>query len=152
VTSARNSGIKKHLVLLQPKFMIGGSKTMKTTVALDAGISTASGTPYLSEFDVPRRLRTAFLSGESGAFTIQETARRICIARGIGLSDLDDWLLFQFRLPQLAVFDEVDALRCGFVESGIELAFFDPLYLSLLGGAQGVTRRISTRWNRYSPP
>jgi len=24
---------------------------------------------------------------------------------------LDDWLLFQFRLPQLAVFDEVDALR-----------------------------------------
>src|SRR5262245_30328024 len=64
--------IRGLLVARQPAFVIGGSKTLKTTIGLDAAIALASGTAVLGEFCCPHPRRVAFLSGESGEFTIQE--------------------------------------------------------------------------------
>jgi replicative DNA helicase len=72
------------------------------------------------------------LSGESGEFTLQETAFRVCAAKGINLGDVDcEW---DFRLPQLSVEEELDELRRGLKRRQIEVAVVDPLYLCLLSG------------------
>jgi replicative DNA helicase len=127
--------VKGIVVRGQPLVCGAGQKGMKTTLMLDFGISVASATPWLGTFPVPNRRRVAILSGESGPFTLQETARRICAAKGIDPAGLGDWLHWQFRLPQLAVDVQLAALRDGLQRDRIEVAIVDPLYLSLLSGS-----------------
>lgn len=105
---------------------------MKTSVAIDLAVSLASGTKFLGELDVYRPRRVAVLSGESGAFTLQETARRVCAARGVSLAGLP--IGWQFDLPQLADPNDLAALGEGLAADGIEVVVVDPLYLALLAG------------------
>src|SRR5262245_39310713 len=58
----------------QPGLIGGPSKTLKTWLAIDMAISLGSQTPFLGYFDVPKRVRTWFLSGESGQRTIYRNA------------------------------------------------------------------------------
>jgi hypothetical protein len=99
---------------------------------VDLGVSLASVTPFLGEFTVYSRRRVAILSGESGHFTLQETARRVCAARGIELASLKDCLTWQFRLPQLANANHLDALRQGIERDRVEVLIIDPIYLCLM--------------------
>ena len=95
-------------------------------------MSLGSGLPFLDHFGVPRPVRTAMLSGESGEFTLQETAFRVCAAKGVNLADVGcEW---DFRLPQLSAAEELDELRRGLERRRIEAAVIDPLYLCLLSG------------------
>ena len=128
------------LVEKMPCILGGAQKVLKTTLALDLAISLASGTPWLGKFNCPVRKRVAVLSGESGPFTLQETARRICVAKGICFADLADSLLWQFTLPQLANINQLEALRAGLVRDCVEVVLNDPLYLSLLAGGDGSIR------------
>jgi hypothetical protein len=57
------------LVKEQPCAIAGPSKALKTSLAVDMAISMASGTPFLGEYPVPKRVRTAVVSGESGPHT-----------------------------------------------------------------------------------
>lgn len=124
--------VRQLLVKDQPMLMGGPKKTLKTTLLLDRAVSVASGTPFLGKFDAEAKRRVAFLSGESGKATIQETARRICAARGVNLADLD--ILFQFDLPQLGRRADVKALGAGIAAAGAKVVMIDPLYLCLLAG------------------
>src|SRR5262249_24956104 len=124
------------LVARQPAILGGPQKTLKTTLAVDLAVSLASGTLSLGAFPCPARKRVAVLSGESGAFTLQETARRVCAAKSIDLADLRTSLLWHFTLPQLANLDQLDGLRVGLMRDRVEVVFIDPLYLSLLAGAE----------------
>jgi hypothetical protein len=128
------------LVARQPAVIGGPQKTLKTTLAVDLALALASGTPWLGKFPCPARKRVAVLSGESGAFTLQETARRVCAAKGIALGDLGDMLLWQFTLPQLANLSQLDALGAGLAKNRIDVVLVDPLYLALLAGAEGAVR------------
>jgi len=124
--------VKRFLVANQPAVVGGPQKCMKTSVAVDLAVSLASGQPFLDEFQVYRPVRVAVLSGESGAWTLQETARRVCQAKGVRLAELP--LLWQFELPQLANPGDLAELAGGLRLAGVAVVLIDPLYLSLLSG------------------
>jgi hypothetical protein len=126
--------VRRLLVRNQPGIVGGPRKAMKTSILVDMAVSLASGTPLLGEFQVYCPVRVAMLSGESGPFTLQETATRICQARELDLEALHESLLWQFRLPQLAKADQLTALQAGLRDCGIDVLIFDPLYLALLAG------------------
>jgi replicative DNA helicase len=124
--------VTRLLAARQPAFAGGPSKSLKTSILIDLAVSLGSGTAFLGEFSVPGRVRVGVLSGESGAFTLQETARRICAARGTDPSDLD--VLWGFRLPQLANPAHVECLAAALRENKVEVLILDPVYLALLAG------------------
>jgi AAA domain/Toprim domain len=127
--------VEKALVEGEPCVVGAPQKGMKTSCAVDLGVSLASGTPWLGHFRVPDCRRVAIVSGESGPFALQQTVLRVCAARGIRLADLGADLRWQFRLPQLAVLEQLFALRDGLKRDRVEVAVIDPLYLSLLAGS-----------------
>jgi hypothetical protein len=120
------------MVMGQPAIIAGGEKMCKTTMAVDLGVSLASGRRFLGEFIVPATRRVLLLSGESGAATLQETARRIASSKGLYLRNLDD-LHMCFAVPQLG--DPMDLKRIGEVitDNKIEVVMIDPVYLAMAG-------------------
>jgi hypothetical protein len=128
--------VKKIMVGGQPFLIAGPPKTLKTTIAADLVISLAGGTPFLQVFDVPEPVAVAFLNGESGEAVLQETAKRICKAKGIADPEkLPIW--WGFTLPRLASPTDVAAVAEAIGEKKIKVLVIDPAYLCLLAGAEG---------------
>src|SRR5262249_15063460 len=125
--------VRRLLVAGQPGLIGGPQKALKTSVALDLAISLDSATPFLGAFEVHQRARVAILSRESGQHALQQTARRICAARGLLLEGLH--ILWQFNLPQMGHPEHRLELHRGLKEAGVEVVIIDPLYLCLLGGS-----------------
>lgn len=122
--------IKGVLVEGQPCVIGGLSKTLKTTIAVDLAVSIGSGTPFLGKFPTTQK-RVGVWSGESGAATLKDAARRIAEARGITAANVD----WSHDLPKLSRIDHLQWLEQVIEERGIEVAIIDPLYLSLLSAA-----------------
>lgn len=108
--------------------IIGASKTLKTTIAADLAFSVATGGHFLGYYPVLRPVRTAFMSGESGLPTIQETFRRVARAAGREFRDASN-LIVSDQLPQLGSVESMTALRRFIELDEIELLIIDPLYL-----------------------
>ena len=133
--------VQRVLVRDQPMIYGGPKKSLKTNTLID--LALALGDPgrdgpgkFLGHFVVPRPARVGLISGESGRHTIQETARRICKARGIDLAACAvDW---GFRLPRLGDPAELATLRRLIAGRGLEVLILDPLYLALLAGSREV--------------
>ncbi|MBX9681318.1 MAG: AAA family ATPase [Gemmataceae bacterium] len=126
--------VQKVLVAGQNCIVGAPKKCLKTSTSIDLAISLATGTPWLGQFACPTPERVVLLSGESGEFTIRETARRVCLHKGLELATVDvHWL---FRLPRLALAAEIDELRRGLLALGATVCIIDPLYLCLLAGSE----------------
>jgi len=121
--------VRNVLVEGQPCIIGGRSKTLKTSVACDLTISLGSGTPFLGRFD-SQQVAVGFWSGESGAATIRETAKRIAAAKGVNLADCS--VVWSFDLPKLCHLDHLDHLRQTIKRYGLQVVIIDPLYLALL--------------------
>lgn len=129
------------LVKGQPGGIFGSKKTLKTNIAIDLALSLAqtaeddfgnvSGGLFLGRFKVPRPVRVALLSGESGRGTIAETARRI--GRSKGWHDLGDFngVLFGFDLPRFGEPGDLAALRRLIRRQALEVLILDPVYLCM---------------------
>ena len=128
--------VRRILVNDQPAVFGGPKKTLKTSLAVALSLALGTGTPFLGEFAVPEIVRTLILSGESGPFTLQETARRQSEAMGITLADAD--VLWAFNLPQLANIHHLNDLANLLAEHQVKVLIIDPIYLCLLSGAKGI--------------
>jgi hypothetical protein len=125
--------VKKVLVSGQPALVGGPKKCLKTSILVDLALSLGSGTPFLGKFDVPRKVRVAVLSGESGEVTVRETAQRVARTRDVRLADCD--VMWGFDLPRLGVPADVAALVSALRAGRIEVVIIDPAYLCLLAGS-----------------
>lgn len=129
--------IEGALVKGQPLLIGGSHKTLKTSAGIiAAGVALASGTRWLGHFDVPRPVRVAIMSGESGPAVLQETAKRICAASDVRLDDLDN-LIWSPELPKFGDASHLIALEDFLAEDGAEVVFIDPAYLCMPGADAG---------------
>ena len=124
--------IKKVLVEGQCCVLGGPKKVLKTSLLVDLAISLATATPFLGhpEFAVPDVVPVMLLSGESGGFTLKETAKRIALARGWILASAP--IFWGFNLPQLSNGDHLEKLARQIKAHGIKVTIIDPAYLCLL--------------------
>jgi hypothetical protein len=95
-----------------------------------------TGTRFLGTFAVPKAHRVGVLSAESGEATLQETARRICAARQMRLSDCA--VYWCFTAPSLDRAKDRKRLADFLRQERIDVLFIDPLYLCLLSGGERV--------------
>ncbi len=123
--------IENVMAVNQPQLYSGPSKTLKTSILADQVLSLAAAVPFLGKFDVPQSMRVLFLSSESGTATLQETANRICQAKGIELAELGDRLFWGFRPPQLTDAQHIATLTDFVLKNKIEVLAIDPAYLSM---------------------
>ena len=123
--------IPRTLVLGQPGIVAGPRKGMKTSLMVDLAVSLASATPFLGEFPVPHPARVAVVSGESGFATLQETARRVCVAKGVKLSDLGSRLTWCKDLPTLTNLAVMHEFASTLAKLGVDVVLIDPLYLCM---------------------
>ena len=115
----------------QPQLYGGPSKSLKTSVLVDQGISLAAGVPFLGRFNVSEAKRVLLLSSESGCSTLKETALRICDAKGIRLDELGDCLHWGFRPPMLTDAEHIATLAGFVIKHKIDVLGIDPAYLSM---------------------
>lgn len=126
------------LAAMQPCVFAASKKSLKTTIAIDMVLSLASQSKFLGKFCVPRAVRVALISGESGDAVIQETARRI--ARSKPWFNLADYelALWGFTLPRLGRPQTKSELIKFVKDHSLEALVIDPAYLCLdLGGDAG---------------
>ncbi|MCA8999220.1 MAG: AAA family ATPase, partial [Planctomycetaceae bacterium] len=118
------------LTVGQPAIIAGQSKSLKTSIAIDLGISIASGGKFLGEHRVLRPGTVGVISGESGEATLQNTAQRICTCKGLDLAELP--IIWEFNIPQISSPEHVQELRRHIQRHKIEVLILDPAYLALL--------------------
>lgn len=123
------------LVRGQPAVIAGPKKTLKTTIAIDLALSLGHAGLFLGRFDVPVAVRVGVMSGESGAATIQETARRIGWAKHWSLEYFEN-VIWSFDVPQLNVVKDIASLKQFILNSELEVLILDPTYLMMLSLGQ----------------
>jgi len=134
----QNYLVEKVLVEGQPCIVGGPKKCLKTGTLVDLAVSLGTATPFLShkDFAVPEPVRTCILSGESGAFSLRNMARRVCQSRDVLLADAD--ILWGLDLPQLANPRHLLVLHDTITEQSIRVLIVDPAYLCLLSGTSQI--------------
>jgi hypothetical protein len=119
------------LVRGQPGVLAGPKKTLKTNISVDLAIALSQGGYFLHRFPVIGKTRVGVMSGESGAATIQETARRVAASKGFALEDCEN-AFWCFDVPQLGNVLHADALRAFIDRHSLELLILDPTYLMMM--------------------
>lgn len=122
--------IEGTLVAQQPLILAGPSKSLKTTMLLEAGVSLATATPMLSRLAVPHATRTGIMTGESGLATIRETSQRIAISKGLHLDEIEG-LVFSPDIPRFGDQQHADAVRRFIEADELEVLCIDPAYLAI---------------------
>lgn len=110
------------------------SKCCKTLTLSDLAVGLASGTNFMDEFTVPKRRRVLFISGEANHRRMGGHLQRACVARGMELQDLGEWLRTEtIDFPQLpSESDRADVSKLV-GKLGIEVVIVDPLYRGTAG-------------------
>lgn len=123
------------LVANQHCVLAGPSKSMKTSTAIDLALSLTRPSKFLGKFWVPDPQRVLFLSAESGEGAIQETARRVALAKGFLLED-DTGVFWNFWVPRAKNAEQLQILDYQLDQTGATVLIADPMYLMLDGESQ----------------
>lgn len=115
--------------------MVGArSKCCKTLQLVDLAIALATGTPWMGTFEVPKRRRVLFISGETNNRRMAKHIANACRARGFTFADLGDWLRVECNeFPSLPSASDLAAIRRTIERHGIEVVIADPLYRGMAG-------------------
>ena len=124
--------IKGGMVTGQPLLIAGPQKCLKSSVAIDAAISLATGTRMLGELEVPEPRRVAVMSGESGLGAMQNAAHRIARSKGRELASIEG-LSWCPNVPRFDSPADLDELGDYLVRQRVEVLFIDPAYLAMPG-------------------
>lgn len=116
----------------QPGVIAGPKKTLKTNISIDLALSLSSAGRFLGHFAADGEVRVGVMSGESGAATIQETARRIATAKEGRLKDFTN-VIWSFAVPQLGDASHIEALDRFIATHQLEVLVLDPTYLMMMG-------------------
>ncbi|QDV88534.1 DnaB-like helicase N-terminal domain-containing protein [Stieleria magnilauensis] len=127
--------VENVLVANQSCVIAGGSKGMKTTSGIDLALSLATARKFLGRFWIPDPKRVLFLSAESGAGTIQETALRIAKWKELDLATEAN-MRWGFWVPKARNAEMLKILGKQLDESRAEVCIIDPLYQVLAGEDQ----------------
>lgn len=119
------------LVRGQPGVIAGPKKTLKTNISIDLALSLSEAEPFLDRFDVKLARRVGVMSGESGAATIQETARRVARAKSLELKSCSN-VVWCFDVPQLDKKQHIVEMRRIIEEHALDVLILDPTYLMML--------------------
>ncbi|MGC1276551.1 MAG: bifunctional DNA primase/polymerase [Planctomycetaceae bacterium] len=123
------------LVRGQPTVIAGPKKTLKTNISIDLALALGHAGLFLTRFNVPAAARVGVMSGESGAATIQETARRIALSKNWTLENFTG-VVWSFDVPQLNQHKHIEALKRFIGDYELEVLILDPTYLMMLGLGQ----------------
>jgi hypothetical protein len=116
----------------QPGVISARTKSLKTTVAIDANISMATATPFLGFWEVPSPIKCGILSGESGAATIDETIRRVARSKGVIPEEIDGCFVSS-KCPRLQSQNWLDEIRRVIDKHDLRSLTLDPTYMAIAG-------------------
>ncbi len=123
--------IEDVLVAHQPAILAGPRKRLKTSLAIELGLTIATtGNRFLGQLESRCQGTVALISAESGFGELKRTAARIAASKGLEPSETDRFLLCD-KAPNLT--DPKDQVGlANFVKTnGVDLLILDPVYLML---------------------
>jgi len=119
-----------HNTLVEEAFCVIGApeKGYKTHLGGEISVSLATATPFLGVFDTPRRRRVYFLAGENTHYEMSVMLENMTAARGLKVSDLDEYLTMGSLLPELSLKEHVVEIKRCFDILKPEVFILDSLY------------------------
>ena len=118
----------------QPTIFGAASKATKTTQLVDLSVALATATPWINSFDVSKRRRVLFITGESNRRAISKRIKRALKVRKLNWSDVQDWLRVEaIEFPAIPSATDQVGIKNDIDEHGIEVVIIDPLYRGLKG-------------------
>lgn len=118
----------------QPTIFGAKQKSLKTTLLTDLAVSLSSGFPWLGRFEIPRRRRVLFITGEASEKAAIRKVRRAAESRNLRREDFTDSLRIEaLTFPTLPRLEDCQAIQTAVEEHGIEVVLLDPLYMGLSG-------------------
>ncbi len=118
----------------EPLLFGARSKGCKTLLLTDLAVAVASGTKWMNTFEVLKRRKVLFITGEANYRRISKHLLQACQRRGLTLEDLKGFLRVEaIEFPCLPSLDDQGAIRNDVATHGTELLICDPLYRGLTG-------------------
>ncbi len=105
----------------KPAFLIGPEKCLKSSIALDLGLSLASGTHFLNKFRVPEQHNVALILAENGKAWAEQKLKQI------GRSKQRFWRVNAEAAREEWAFFDWPPLDFGAVRSRLEISFTRPV-------------------------
>jgi len=119
----------------QPIVFGARSKCLKTTKLVDLTVALATGTKWLGAFEVPRKRRVLFITGESNKRAISKRLSLACQVRGRDLEDLTGMARVEaVEFPKINHGDHRIRLAETVENHEIELVIIDPLFRGIGSG------------------
>ncbi len=110
------------------------SKCCKTLTLEDLAVAVASQTPWMGVFNVPKRRKVLFITGEANNRRAAKDLAKACKVRGLKFADLSGWLRIEaIEFPSLPSEKDCAAINKTIVDNDIEVVIVDPLYRGLTG-------------------
>jgi hypothetical protein len=118
----------------EPLLVGARSKGCKTLQLTDFAVAVATQTKWMNIFDVPKRRRVLFVTGEANYRRIAKHVEKACRVRGIDFRDLKGFLRIEaIEFPCLPRIADQEGIRADIETHGFEFVIVDPLYRGLSG-------------------